>query len=242
MALAVITIRPKSGKFFDSKPYRCGTPEDVKYLVDKAHEAGIFILLDVVHSHASKNVDDGLNEWDGTQNSYFHDNSRGKIFRIETLRFLLSNLRWWIDEYGFDGFRFDGVTSMLYHSHGIDGYGFGASLVAPVEGTSPPAIIRQMIECYGNEDPKLTVSYVAADALDGGYDMYFGLNADTDSIVYLMLANSFLHRKFPNIVTIAEEVSGMPALCRPVEEGGQGFDYRLAMALPDMWIKFLKHS
>uniref|UniRef100_A0A183DQQ2 1,4-alpha-glucan branching enzyme n=1 Tax=Gongylonema pulchrum TaxID=637853 RepID=A0A183DQQ2_9BILA len=214
-------------RFIEDSRHRCGTPEDVKYLVDKAHEAGIFILLDVVHSHASKNVDDGLNEWDGTQNSYFHDNSRGKIFRIETLRFLLSNLRWWIDEYGFDGFRFDGVTSMLYHSHGIDGYGFGASLVAPVEGTSPPAIIRQMIE---------------SDALDGGYDMYFGLNADTDSIVYLMLANSFLHRKFPNIVTIAEEVSGMPALCRPVEEGGQGFDYRLAMALPDMWIKFLKHS
>nr|CRZ24851.1 Bm5528 [Brugia malayi] len=149
---------------------RCGTPEDLKYLVDKAHEAGILILLDVVHSHASKNVEDGLNEWDGTQNKY-----------------------------GFDGFRFDGVTSMLYHSHGI------------------------------------------ADALDGGYDMYFGLNVDTDSLVYLMLANSFLHRKFPNVVTIAEEVSGMPALCRPVEEGGQGFDYRLAMAAPDLWIKLLKH-
>ncbi|VDM06929.1 unnamed protein product [Wuchereria bancrofti] len=203
---------------------RCGTPEDLKYLVDKAHEAGILILLDVVHSHASKNVEDGLNEWDGTQNSYFHDNNRGYHslwdsrlfdytqkrllnFRIETLRFLLSNLRWWIEEYGFDGFRFDGVTSMLYHSHGI------------------------------------------ADALDGGYDMYFGLNVDTDSLVYLMLANSFLHRKFPSVVTIAEvliifplqEVSGMPALCRPVEEGGQGFDYRLAMAAPDLWIKLLKH-
>ncbi|VDK89174.1 unnamed protein product [Litomosoides sigmodontis] len=159
---------------------RYGTPEDLKYLVDKAHELGILILLDVVHSHASKNVDDGLNE-------------------IETLRFLLSNLRWWIEEYHFDGFRFDGITSMLYHSHGI------------------------------------------ADALDGGYDMYFGLNVDTDSLVYLMLANSFLHHKFPDIVTIAEEVSGMPALCRPVDEGGQGFDYRLAMAAPDLWIKLLKH-
>ncbi|KAM3719886.1 1,4-alpha-glucan-branching enzyme [Dirofilaria immitis] len=84
-------------------------------------------------------------------------------------------------------------------------------------------------------------SHGIADPLDGGYDMYFGLNADTDSLVYLMLANSFLHRKFPNIITIAEEVSGMPALCRPVEEGGQGFDYRLAMAAPDLWIKFLKH-
>ncbi|VDN55530.1 unnamed protein product [Dracunculus medinensis] len=189
---------------------RSGTPCDLKYLVDKAHEKGIFILLDIVHSHASKNVDDGLNEWDGTQGCYFHDNSRGyhslwdsRLFdytQIETLRFLLSNLRWWIEEYGFDGFRFDGVTSMLYHSHGI------------------------------------------ADSLSGGYDMYFGLNVDTDSLVYLMLANSFLHRKYPDIVTIAEEVSGMPALCRPVEEGGQGFDFRLAMALPDMWIKILKHK
>ncbi|KIH50408.1 hypothetical protein ANCDUO_19513 [Ancylostoma duodenale] len=80
-----------------------------------------------------------------------------------------------------------------------------------------------------------------ADSLSGGYPMYFGLNADTDSLVYLMLANDFLHKKYPQIVTIAEEVSGMPALCRPVDEGGQGFDYRLAMALPDMWIKILKH-
>lgn len=69
----------KSESFFKSRYFcsRCGTPEELKYLVDKAHEAGISILLDVVHSHASKNVDDGLNEWDGTQNSYFHDNNRG---------------------------------------------------------------------------------------------------------------------------------------------------------------------
>uniref|UniRef100_A0A8R1ICK4 1,4-alpha-glucan branching enzyme n=1 Tax=Caenorhabditis japonica TaxID=281687 RepID=A0A8R1ICK4_CAEJA len=72
--------------------------------------------------------------------------------------------------------------------------------------------------------------------------MYFGLNADTDSLVYLMLANDFLHKKYPEVITIAEEVSGMPAVCRPVDEGGQGFDYRLAMALPDMWIKILKHT
>ncbi|PIO61151.1 hypothetical protein TELCIR_17333 [Teladorsagia circumcincta] len=111
----------------------------------------------------------------------------------------MSNLRWWVEEYGFDGFRFDGVTSMIYHSHGM------------------------------------------SDDFSGGYPMYFGLNADTDSLVYLMLSNDFLHKKYPEIVTVAEEVSGMPALCRPVAEGGQGFDYRLAMALPDMWIKILKH-
>ncbi|CAD6194277.1 unnamed protein product [Caenorhabditis auriculariae] len=189
---------------------RCGTPDDLKYLVDKAHSLGIFILLDVVHSHASKNVEDGLNEWDGSKACYFHGNSRGyhslwdsRLFdytQIETLRFLLSNLRWWVEEFGFDGFRFDGVTSMIYHSHGID------------------------------------------DSFAGGYPMYFGLNADTDALVYLMIANDFLHKKFQQIVTIAEEVSGMPALCRPIEEGGQGFDYRLAMAIPDKWIKLLKHS
>uniref|UniRef100_A0A1I7WRI8 Phosphotransferase enzyme family protein n=1 Tax=Heterorhabditis bacteriophora TaxID=37862 RepID=A0A1I7WRI8_HETBA len=97
---------------------------------------------------------------------------------------------------------------------------------------------------------------IVYDSFAGGYPDYFGLNADTDSIVYLMLANDFLHKKYPSIVTIAEyraissvlnfpnfeEVSGMPALCRPIIEGGQGFDYRLAMALPDMWIKILKHQ
>lgn len=189
---------------------RCGTPDDLKYLVNKAHSLGLYMLLDVVHSHASKNVADGLNEWDGSTSCYFHGSARGyhtlwdsRLFdytKVEVLRFLLSNLRWWIEEYGFDGFRFDGVTSMLYHSHGMN------------------------------------------DSFAGGYPEYFGLNADTDSIVYLMLANYYLHKKFPNCTTIAEEVSGMPALCRPVSEGGQGFDYRLAMAIPDMWIKLLKHK
>ncbi|KAI6229881.1 1,4-alpha-glucan branching enzyme [Aphelenchoides fujianensis] len=188
---------------------RCGTPDDLKYLVDTAHKAGITMLLDVVHSHASKNVDDGLNKWDGTEGGYFHDNVRGfhtlwdsRLFnynQIETQRFLLSNLRWWIEEYGFDGFRFDGVTSMIFHSHGMN-------------------------DSFGH------------------YDDYFGLNADTDSLVYLALANHIVHKLYPEVITIAEEVSGMPGLCRPVDEGGQGFDYRLAMALPDLWIKILKHT
>ncbi|KRX26342.1 1,4-alpha-glucan-branching enzyme [Trichinella nelsoni] len=188
---------------------RYGTPCDLKFLVDKAHELGIFVLLDIVHSHASKNTADGLNQWDGTNGCYFHDNYRGyhtvwdsRLFNYserETLRFLLSNLRWWIEEYHFDGFRFDGVTSMIYHSHGL-GPGFS-----------------------------------------GHYDEYFGLSVDTESLLYLTTANYMLHKFYPSVVTIAEEVSGMPALCRPVEEGGQGFDYRLAMAIPDKWIKLLKH-
>ncbi|KAK3104154.1 hypothetical protein FSP39_024874 [Pinctada imbricata] len=190
---------------------RYGTPEELKEMIDVAHAHGIIVLLDVVHSHASKNVADGLNQFDGTNSCYFHDGGRGshdlwdsRLFNYtewEVLRFLLSNLRWWIEEYQFDGFRFDGVTSMLYHTHGM-GHGFS-----------------------------------------GDYGEYFGLNTDTESLVYLMLANHMLHKMYPDfMITIAEEVSGMPALCRPVEEGGGGFDYRLAMAIPDMWIKILKEQ
>lgn len=188
---------------------RCGTPDDLKYLIDKAHQVGLYVMLDVVHSHASKNVADGLNQFDGTNGCYFHDNPRGfhdlwdsRLFNyteVEVLRFLLSNLRWWIEEFHFDGFRFDGVTSMLYHSHGM-GHAFNS------------------------------------------YDDYFGLNGDTESLVYLMLANHMLHSFYPQVTTIAEEVSGMPGICRSVAEGGQGFDYRLAMAIPDMWIKLLKET
>ncbi|XP_059170657.1 1,4-alpha-glucan-branching enzyme-like [Physella acuta] len=190
---------------------RYGTPEELKELVDTAHQYGIVVLLDVVHSHASKNTVDGLNQFDGTNSCYFHDGGRGthdlwdsRLFNYtewEVLRFLLSNLRWWIEEYHFDGFRFDGVTSMLYHSHGM-GHGFS-----------------------------------------GHYDEYFGLNTDTDSLVYLMISNYMLHTLYSKfIITVAEEVSGMPLLCRPLIEGGAGFDYRLAMAIPDVWIKTLKHS
>uniref|UniRef100_A0A8C9PJ18 1,4-alpha-glucan branching enzyme n=1 Tax=Spermophilus dauricus TaxID=99837 RepID=A0A8C9PJ18_SPEDA len=108
---------------------RYGTPEELKELVDTAHSMGITVLLDVVHSHASKNSEDGLNMFDGTDSCYFHSGPRGthdlwdsKLFAYsnwEVLRFLLSNIRWWLEEYCFDGFRFDGVTSMLYHHHGM---------------------------------------------------------------------------------------------------------------------------
>jgi 1,4-alpha-glucan branching enzyme len=108
---------------------RYGTPDELKELIDTAHGLGIVVLLDVVHSHASKNVLDGLNEFDGSDNCYFHEGPKGKhelwdsrLFNYgshEVLRFLLSNLRFWMDEYCFDGFRFDGVTSMLYTHHGI---------------------------------------------------------------------------------------------------------------------------
>eukprot|EP00092_Neocalanus_flemingeri_P000515 GFUD01000547.1.p1 GENE.GFUD01000547.1~~GFUD01000547.1.p1 ORF type:complete len:762 (+),score=232.53 GFUD01000547.1:965-3250(+) len=188
---------------------RYGTPEDLKALVDEAHRLGLTVLLDLVHSHASKNVVDGLNRWDGSDAGYFHAGERGhhpqwdsRLFNYsswETLRFLLSNLRLWIEEFGFDGFRFDGVTSMLYLNRGL-GQGFS-----------------------------------------GDYKEYFGANTDNQAVVYMMLANDLVHRLLPDTgLTIAEDVSGMPTLCRPIEEGGMGFDYRLAMAVPDMWIKYVK--
>jgi len=187
---------------------RYGNPEELKELIDTAHAAGLIVLLDVVHSHASKNVLDGLNQFDGTTSCYFHEGARGyhqlwdsRLFNYsswEVLRFLLSNLRWYMDEYMFDGFRFDGVTSMLYHSRGI-GQGFS-----------------------------------------GDYNEYFGLNTDNEAVMYLTLANYMVHEFYPNAITVAEDVSGMPALCRPVKEGGMGFDYRLGMAIPDKWIQLLK--
>lgn len=189
---------------------RYGQPDDLKELIDTAHGLGLTVLLDVVHSHACKNVLDGLNMFDGTDYLYFHGGPKGKhdlwdsrLFNYgnyETLRFLMSNLRWYSEEYNFDGYRFDGVTSMMYLHHGM-GYGFS-----------------------------------------GDYKEYFGNTVDEEAVGYLMLANDMLHELYPNVVTIAEDVSGMPALCRPVREGGVGFDYRLAMAVPDSWIKLVKET
>jgi 1,4-alpha-glucan branching enzyme len=95
---------------------RYGTPEELKELVDVAHQHGLYVLLDVVHSHASKNTLDGLNMFDGSESCYFRSGSSGyhplwdtRLFNYsqhEVCRFLLSNLRWYIEEYGFDGFRY----------------------------------------------------------------------------------------------------------------------------------------
>ncbi len=184
-----------------------GTPDDLKYLVNAAHNMGIRVLLDVVHSHAVKNTQEGINLFDGTVEQFFHAGDRGnhpswdtKCFnydRNEVLHFLLSNLKFWMTEYHFDGFRFDGVTSMLYVDHAM--------------GTD-----FTVDECY------------------------FSINTDTQAITYLQLANELIHQINPYALTIAEDMSGMPGMCLPIQDGGIGFDYRLGMGLPDMWTKLVR--
>ncbi len=186
---------------------RYGKASGLKRLINTAHKMGITVLLDVVHSHAVKNGGDGLNYFDGTHYQYFHEGARGyhtawdtKLFNYnknEVLHFLLSNLKYWMEIFHFDGFRFDGVTSMLYHDHGL-----GSAFTE--------------------------------------YSMYFSLNTDTEAVTYLMLANELIHSINENAVTVAEDMSGMPGMCIPISDGGIGFDYRLSMGIPDLWIKLIK--
>lgn len=186
-----------------------GKPEDLKYLVNTAHAMGIRVLLDVVHSHAVKNTVEGINMFDGTTWQFFHDGAKGdhpawgtKCFdygKTGVLHFLLSNLKFWMTEYHFDGFRFDGVTSMLYHDHGL-GTDFNTN------------------------------------------DKYFSYNTHTEAITYLQLANELIRQVNPQAITIAEDMSGMPGMCLPISDGGIGFDYRLGMGLPDMWVRTVKEQ
>ncbi len=186
---------------------RYGNSRDLKELINTAHEMGLAVLLDVVHSHAVRNTSEGLNEFDGTVYQFFHEGGRGdhsawgtKLFNYgknEVIHFLLSNLRYWMEVFHFDGFRFDGVTSMLYHDHGL-----GSAFT--------------------------------------DYSMYFSLNTDVEAVTYLALANELIHTLNPKAITVAEDMSGMPGMCLRVRDGGIGFDYRLSMGVPDLWIKLLK--
>ena len=210
--LMAIAEHPYYGSFgyhvssFFAPTSRCGTPEELKELVRRAHEMGIAVIMDLVHAHYVKNLNEGINELDGTDHHYSLPGAAGdqpywdsKIFdygKREVQHFLLSNIKYWLDEFRFDGFRFDGVTSMIYHHHG-----------------------------YTEFDSR---------------EKFFDEGVNTDALCYLTLANRLVHEFHPGAVTIAEDVSGMPGMCIPSEEGGIGFDYRLGMAIPDFWIKLLK--
>jgi 1,4-alpha-glucan branching enzyme len=188
---------------------RFGTPEELKSLIDRAHSLGIAVIMDIVHSHAVKNEVEGLGRLDGSPDLYFYGDGRREhpawdslcfdYGKTEVLHFLLSNCKYWLEEYRFDGYRFDGVTSMLYYNHGL-GQAFG------------------------------------------GYGDYYNGGQDTNAITYLTLANKLIHHINRHAITIAEEMSGMPGLALPVNDGGMGFDYRMAMGIPDYWIKILKEK
>ncbi len=213
--LMAIQEHPYYGSFgyhvsnFFAASSRFGTPTDLKRLIDTAHGMGLRVIMDIVHSHAVKNENEGLSRFDGTLTQYFHDGDRGnhtawdsRTFdygKPEVVHFLLSNLRFWLDEYQFDGFRFDGVTSMLYHDHGLE-------------------------KAFGS------------------YDDYVSYNVDLDALTYLNLATQLIHTVNPSATIIAEDVSAFPGLAAPVALGGIGFDYRLSMGVPDLWIKILKEQ
>ena len=188
---------------------RFGTPDQLKHLIDDAHRAGVAVIMDIVHSHAVKNEVEGLARFDGSYDLYFHGGDRREhpawdslcfdYGKDSVLNFLLSNCKYWMHEFRIDGFRFDGVTSMLYYSHGLG----------------------QAFTSYAD---------------------YYNGAEDTDAITYLTLANVLIHQLNPHAITIAEEVSGMPGLARPYRDGGMGFDYRMAMGIPDFWIKLIKEQ
>ena len=210
--LMAIQEHPYYGSFgyhvssFFAPSSRFGTPEDLKNLISTAHSMGIAVIMDLVHSHTVKNLNEGLSQFDGSETQYFHAGARGehpnwdsKLFdygKTEVLQFLLSNIRYWLKEFHFDGFRFDGVGSMLYFHHGDE----------------------------------------SIDTLD----KYFNQGVEFDAVTYLQLANHLSHLVNPHAVTIAEDVSGMPGLASPIDDGGIGFDFRLGMGIPDFWIKYLK--
>lgn len=214
--LMAIQEHPYYGSFgyhvssFFAPSSRSGTPEELKELIDAAHQMGIAVIMDIVHSHAVKNELEGLARFDGTFEQFFFSDPNRRNHpawdslcfdygKNEVLHFLLSNCKYWLEEFKFDGYRFDGVTSMLYYSHGLG-------------------------ENFTN------------------YGDYYNGHQDPDAIAYLTLANKLVHEVNPDAITIAEEVSGMPGLALSNEDGGYGFDYRLAMNIPDFWIKMIKEK
>ncbi len=210
--LMAIAEHPYYGSFgyhvssFYAPSSRFGTPEELKALIRRAHELGIVVIMDIVHAHYVKNLNEGINELDGSAAHYspagaagyqkYWDSKTFDYARPEVQHMLLSNVKYWIDEFHFDGYRFDGVTSMIYTHHG----------------------------------------YTEFDARE----KFFNEEVNTAALTYLTLANKLIHTLNPRAVSIAEDVSGMPGMCNTIEDGGVGFDYRLAMAIPDFWIRILE--
>ncbi len=215
LQLMAIPEHPYYGSFgyhvssFFAPSSRFGTPDDLKHLIDDAHEMGMAVIMDIVHSHAVKNEVEGLGKYDGTHYQFFHEGGKGEhpawdsyLFNYgknEVLHFLLSNLKYWLEEFRFDGFRFDGVTSILYFDHGL-----GKAFTS--------------------------------------YHDYYGENVDIEATTYLTLANILIKQVKSQSISIAEDMSGMPGLAVPVKSGGIGFDYRMAMGVPDYWIKIIKEK
>ena len=213
--LMAVAEHPYYGSFgyhvanFFAPSSRFGTPDELKELVDTAHGMGLRVIMDIVHSHSVKNELEGLSNFAGDPAQYFHAGERGnhsqwdsRTFdygKPQVAHFLLSNVRYWLDEFRFDGYRFDGITSMLYSHHGL-----GKDFT--------------------------------------GYDDYFGEDVELDSLAYLQMANDVAHETLESALTIAEDTSGMPGLALSTEKGGIGFDYRLSMGVPDLWIKTLKEK
>lgn len=213
--LMAIQEHPYYGSFgyhvssFFAPSSRFGSADELKKLIDEAHGLGISVIMDIVHSHAVKNEEEGLGKYDGSSSQFFYEDHRREhpawdslcfdYGKDEVIHFLLSNLRYWLDDFHFDGFRFDGVTSMIYLHHGLE---------------------KDFTQ----------------------YKDYYNGEQNIDAIIYLTLANKLIHEINPHAISIAEEMSGIPGLAFPIQGGGIGFDFRMAMGIPDFWIKTIKEN
>lgn len=196
--LMAVQEHPYYGSFgyhvssFFAPSSRFGTPEDLKSLIDAAHRQGIRVLMDIVHSHCVKNEVEGLSRFDGTLHQFFHDGPKGshrlwdsRCFdygKSMVIRFLLSNLRYWIEEFHVDGFRFDGVTSMLFEDHGL-----GRAFVSYADYFGPDVdtdalsylyVANQLVHDLNSNAQTIAEDVsgypgLAAPASDGGYGFDF---------------------------------------------------------------------
>lgn len=186
--------------------------ESLKSLVDAAHGLGLYVMMSVIHSHASLSANVGLHQIDGTEGGFFRAGTSAKQSRWnspvfdyskpEVCRFLLSQLSYFHDVFLIDGFRFDGLTSMFYHHHGVG----------------------RDFKDYND------------------FGRYFSFETDQEACTYLMVASEFLHSLGKDVLAIGSDFSRMPLLNHEVADGGFGFDYRTAPHICDEWVRQLCHS